>query len=284
MENEEDDIEVAAAQRVPTDVPDEQRPPLIRQKRMPLKLRALRLSQQVTDQDYQKYLQYKSVRQSQINPSNSSAASDMVPAVEDADGNLKIDLAQITALLLIPKLRKLRDQNDNHTEQQPQDDIVDLFLAIVLKENNLSYGQALTPERLARIVSCHTVHPFWAEKALPTMMESLQTVGGPHPRLDKETRLRVLTHDILSYKVDLLACTHETPMAEINALQNNDDDEARKLKRIYMASFIDNNADTYRNNTWAILTWYVVVTALLAYMFRRVSPIYRWKEPTCGTS
>lgn len=253
-------------------------------KPMSLRMRTLRLSQQFDQEDYQRYQQYKSMRK--INELNEDP-------LETVDGEMRtemvIDLAQITSMLLIPKLRKLRELEDKAESKREanetlntdtEEDIIDLVLAIILKETGLSYGQELTPEILTQIVVSPAITVYWSDHLRETMMQCA-TNASPDgiPRLDRETCLRVLTQDIMVYNVDCATSTHETPMEEVNSMKQDDDE--RELKRCFMASNIDTNADTYRSVTWTILSFYVVVVTILAYLFHYVTPIYLWKEPNC---
>lgn len=259
----------------------------------------LRLSQAISLDDLEKYHQYKAKQRLSTDlpdleeefGQNSFLDGSMAEALAEADlydEEMKLDLAQIAALILIPKLREIRHDNDKKVDpgdsqkKSSEIDIIDLALTALLQETGLEYGQDITTEALSQILS-HSLHIEWREDMHKNMMKPLRDLS--NPRFDRDTFLRILTDDILAYDIDIMTCTRETAIEEVNAMASHQstvtDNNKRQLKRIFTASNIDTNADTYRSSTWQILAWYSIVVILFTYVFRGVQPVNEWDEPQC---
>lgn len=259
----------------------------------------LRLSQAINHEDLEKYHQYISKQRMTTDlpeieedvGENSYTDDSIAEALAEADlydEEMKLDLAQITALILIPKLREIRYESDQKVgpedtqKKSSEIDIIDLALTSLLQETGLKYGQEINEEALEQILS-HSLHTEWREEMHKNMMNSLRDIS--NPRFDRETFLNILTDDVLAYDIDIMTCTRDTAIEEVNAMDscqsNATNDNTRQLKRIFTASNIDTNADTYRSSTWQILAWYAIVVLLFTYAFRGVQPVNEWNEPQC---
>ncbi|CAB9503463.1 expressed unknown protein [Seminavis robusta] len=248
---------------------------------MSKRVMALRVSQAISQEDYEKYKQYKHQQLKMIREEeDGNGSTDDTDDDDTETEELKMNLIRIASLLFIPKLRQARVDADKGVETD-QVDVIDVFLAIILAETGLKYDQEITLDVLLHILSFGDNRRKEGNEFTDSLMETA-LASHPHakPRMNKETILRVLTDDIEAYDVDL-ENTKETTFDEVNSMEGSD---KSKLRRIYTAGNIDANADTYRSKTWTIVAWYAIVVILVAYLFNGVSPIYNWQPTDCTTT
>ncbi|CAB9498327.1 expressed unknown protein [Seminavis robusta] len=251
-------------------------------KGMSKRVMALRVSQAISHDDYEKYKQYQHQQLKLIREENDdNGSTDDTDADDTETEELKMNLVRIASLILIPKLRQARVDADKGLETD-EVDVIDVFLAILMSETGLKYDQELTRDVLLHILSFGEKRDKNdSDEYIDSLMETaLASHPDARPRLNKDTMLRVLTDDIEAYDVDL-ENTKETTFEEVNAMEGSDES---KLRRIYTAGNIDANADTYRSKTWTIASWYAIVVILLAYLFNGVSPNYQWQAKDCTTA
>ena len=163
---------------------------------------------------------------------------------------------------------------------------------MILKETDLHYDDEITKDVLRKILSCF--NEVWSDEVLETM---LRVASGPPgsprkfvrearipatPRLNRATLVRVLTEDLAAYDVDL-DNTKASPWAEATSSGDGETGQyASDLERIYTASNIDANAQTYKSTGWHIWVWFCIVSTLFAYVFRGPVPTQYFPEPACS--
>jgi len=214
---------------------------------------------------------------------------------------LKLDLSQIAVLLLIPKLREIRydeekdasnkrassflsrnrifeddnfDSTNTTTTSTRNIDMVDGVLEIILKETRIPYGSEITKDVLKQMLACFDL--VWSDAVLDSMLQAAIDACGTTPPLDRLTLLKVLTDDLGALNVNLgdtKASLFEEAATSSVIVSLSDQgklstEKERTLERIYTAGNIDANADTYKSNAWHILAWYSIVVTLFCYLFQ----------------
>ena len=222
---------------------------------------------------------------------------------DDQDPLYKMDLCQVVAILLIPHLLK-----NDITGQE-----LEKVLA-VLRDPFESVSPKLNREFLKETLEIHG--EINVRDAV--LDEMISAAGGEGTTLDASSLLKAVTSDVSHYKIEWadrlsthfqdawkgneLDCANDSTGDEESACIDEDGQEHPTLdeetlatttvgcftkrgaqnppvRKLFTAPAIDNTADTYRNQSYAVLLWASMILVYLAYFY---DFDLRWGEADCG--
>ena len=182
----------------------------------------------------------------------------------------KMDLVEMTALLLIPYLLKSDDRALQHV------------LKVMLEETD---SAKLSREFLKTLLDFHGE----TQVANSVLDDMVNAAGGEGTVLNETSLRKALTADVTKYGVDWdqNLTTHyedvfkEPPTTELverrqSAIKygssdeedpSNDKSNALPFKTVWTAPSIDFTADTYRSQTFSVVLWVCMVIVYLAYFW-----------------
>ncbi len=192
-----------------------------------------------------------------------------------SDPSQGIDICQITAMLLLPHLKKTANSNDETKIQQLFGKGLQLMLA------ELPRDSSCYDEDGELILSCNLIRQLLAihgeNDVSPQVLEDMvRAAGGENEVLDLDTLMIATTSDLALYNLareDFVSTNHEDALQASEDAEEVDEetpDDANRMNRkgalirLFTASSIDMTAETYGSMCWVTLTWIAVVLLFFA--------------------